>query len=106
MITILVGGGGWGGRGLAAVGALLAGPARLADHQLGLEDDLAVLVRRLRKRLVQQELRSAPAEQVAWLTDRGKRHRRGRREVDVVVADDGDAVGDLDPADRHLLENA
>src|SRR5262249_9790273 len=61
------------------------GQARLADHQLRLEDHLAVLVGRLPERLVQQELGRGPAELVPRLPHRGQRHRRGGGEVDVVV---------------------
>ena len=42
----------------------------------------------------------------AGLADRGQRYRGRGRELDVVVADDGDALGDPDPAGRHLLQDA
>ena len=42
------------GPGLALPGVALPGPARLADHQLGLEDDLSVLVGRFPERLARR----------------------------------------------------
>ena len=42
--------------------------------------------------LVQHQLGRGPAELVTWLAHRGERHRGGSRELDVVVADDGQVL--------------
>jgi hypothetical protein len=47
-----------------------------------------VLVAVARGGLLEQHPRGGAAELLAGLADRGERHRGGRGEVDVVVADD------------------
>jgi hypothetical protein len=61
-----------------------AGP----DHQLGREDDAAVLVLGRPVGLVEQEFGRRASELVLGLADRRERHGRVRGELDVVVADD------------------
>lgn len=53
---------------------------------------------------VQDQLGRGPAELASRLAHRAERHRGGRREVDVVVPDDGELVGDGDPQRDALLE--
>jgi len=57
------------------------------------------------ERLVYQQLGRRPAELMTGLAHRGQRHRRRGREVNVVVAHQGDAFRNPDPASRHFLEH-
>lgn len=61
-----------------------AGP----DHELGREDDAAVLVLGWPVGLIEQEFGRRASELVLGLADRRERHGRVRGELDVVVADD------------------
>src|SRR5919198_1870903 len=67
--------------------------AGVAHDQLRLEDELAVAVLAVLGGLLDEELGGRAAEVVAGLAHRRQRHRGGGREVDVVVADDGEVVG-------------
>jgi hypothetical protein len=65
-----------------------------------------VLVAVARGGLLEQHPRGGAAELLAGLADRRKRHRGGRGEVDVVVADDRDLLGHADLVAGHLLQDA
>jgi len=56
--------------------------------------------------LLQEHPGGGAAELLAGLADRGERDCGRRREVDVVVADDGDVLGDPDLVPGHLLQDA
>jgi len=70
------------------------------------EQDLLVHVRLVGLALSEEQLGGRVPEQVSRLTHGAERDRRCSRELDVVVADDGQLSGDLDPHARHLLEEA
>jgi hypothetical protein len=65
-----------------------------------------VLVAVARGGLLEQHPRGGAAELLAGLADGGKRHRGGRGEVDVVVADDRDVLRHADLVPGHLLQDA
>jgi hypothetical protein len=65
-----------------------------------------VLVGLPRGGLLEEHPGGGAAELLAGLADRGERHGGGRREVDVVVADDRDVFRDADLVPGHLLQDA
>jgi 2-haloacid dehalogenase len=80
------------------------GDGGLADDQLRLEDDLAVAVGLTVGSLLDQHLHRRLAQLGAGLAHRGQRHRGGRGEVDVVVADDGQVAGHRQAAAHRVLQ--
>jgi hypothetical protein len=65
-----------------------------------------VLVALAGGRLLQEHPGGGAAQLLARLADRGERDRGGRREVDVVVPDDRDVLGNPDLVAGHLLQDA
>jgi hypothetical protein len=65
-----------------------------------------VLVAVARGGLLEQHPRGGAAELLTGLAHRGERDRGGRREVDVVVADDRDVLWHPDLVPGHLLQDA
>jgi len=78
----------------------------LADHQLGFEADLAVLVCLIVGGLVEEQPGRGAAELVARLPHARERNGGRGGEVDVVVPDDRDVLGDPDMVAGHLLQHA
>src|SRR3569833_188575 len=68
--------------------------ARLADDQLGLEQDLLVGVAVRVVALLEEQLGGDLAELVGRLADRAEGHGGGRGELDVVVSEERDVLGD------------
>ena len=55
--------------------------------------------------LLREQLGGGTAQLLAGLAHRGQGHGRRRRELDVVVADDGHVVGHPQVAQRQLLQH-
>ena len=84
----------------AAQGASQAPARRLPHDEFGLEHHVLALEPGARCSLAQHEVDRGVADEGCGLTDRRQRHHGGRGEVDVVVADEGDVVGDADVAEH------
>src|SRR4030095_444057 len=78
-----------------------------SDDQVRVEDPLAVpvAVAAVLRGLLDKELGRGPAQLIAGLPDRRQRHGRCGGEVDVVVADDRQVLGDAEPPAGHLLQH-
>ena len=79
---------------------------RRSHDEFGVEQDLLVDVGLVGVTLGEQQLGGRATEELAGLTHRAERHRCGAGELDVVVADDGQIAGYVDPDARHLLQQA
>ena len=78
----------------AASGVDVRRRRRRPHHELGLEDHPLAIEALAELRLFQEQVDRGVADQGGGLADRRERHDGGRREVDVVVADERDLVGD------------
>ncbi len=69
-----------------------------------MEQDLLVHMGLVGVTLGEEQLGRRVAEKVPWLAHRAQGHGRRSRELDVVVAHDGELTGDIDSHAGHLLE--
>ena len=80
--------------------------ARVADHELRVEDDVTVPMTLAVVDFLEEQLPRRAAERLARLAYGGQRDGGCTGELDVVVADQGEVLGDPQATPGHLLQNA